>query len=52
MSSPRLAAEVSQVLGSGGVVRDISDRSLVTPTDDGPFPALYSNWNTLSVLDY
>lgn len=40
MSSPRLAAVVSHVLGSGGVARDISDSSLVTPTDDGPFPLL------------
>lgn len=42
MSSPRLAAVVSHVpvLGSGGVARDISDSSLMTPTDDGPFPLL------------
>ena len=40
MSFPRLAAVVSQVLGSGGVARDISDSSLVTPNDGGPFPLL------------
>ena len=40
MSSPRLAAVASHVLGSGGVERDISESSLVTPNDDGPFPLL------------
>lgn len=40
ISSPRFAAVVSRVLGSGGVTRDISDSSLVTPNDGGPSPLL------------
>ena len=42
MSAPRLAAVVSHVLGSGGVARDISDSSLATPNDGGPFSLLKS----------
>ena len=40
MSSPLLVVVVSHVLGSGGVARDISERSLVTPNDGGPLTLL------------